>query len=173
LLHQTDLPLLIVPAGEHAVAGPLVMGYDGSDDARAAIATLGRLFPGREAVIAHAWDWPLTDTLSERALMAMPMVRASEVVDILKETAEDAAREVAEEGRALAEQHGLLARVELRQTTEGEWRALLAAAADLSAAVLAAGSRGRGGVTASLLGSVSTALAHHAERPTLIVRPAG
>ena len=173
LVHQAERPLLIVPAGEHDVGGPLVLGYDGSEDARNAVAAVGRLLPGRETVVVHVWTWPLTDTVTERALLAAPMVRESGMVEALKEAAEQIAAQIAEEGRDLAEQHGLRARSEIREATEGTWRALVAAADDLSAAAILAGSRGQGGVRSALLGSVSTALAHRAERPTLIVRPVG
>jgi nucleotide-binding universal stress UspA family protein len=45
------------------------------------------------------------------------------------------------------------------------------AADDAGAALIVAGSRGRGGIASALLGSVSSGLAHNAGRPTLIVRP--
>src|SRR4051794_31827927 len=37
LVHQADRAVLIIPAGEHSVGGPVVVGYDRSEDARAAI----------------------------------------------------------------------------------------------------------------------------------------
>jgi nucleotide-binding universal stress UspA family protein len=173
LVHQAERPVMIVPEGEHDLGGPVALAYDGSDDARSAIATAGRLFPGREAVIVHAWAWPLTDTLTERALLAAPMVRDSGMVEALREAAVEAATRVAEEGCHLAEQHGLNAQLVLRESTEGTWRAVVTAADELNAAVVIAGSRGLGAMKSVLLGSVSSALAHGATRATLIVPAAG
>jgi nucleotide-binding universal stress UspA family protein len=90
----------------------------------------------------------------------------------LKEAGKETAARIAEEGQDLAAQHGLDAASEVRESTEGTWRALVSTAADAGAAVVVVGSRGLGGVKSALLGSVSTALAHRAERPTMIVRPA-
>ena len=170
LLHQSDRPILIVPE-RFDEDGPVLIAYDGSDAARLAVQEAARLLPGREAVVAHVWDWPLTDTLTEKALLTTPMVAASEMVDLLKGAAEDVAQNVVEEGRSLAEQHGLKARSQLVEAYDGVWRGLAKAAENSGASVLVAGSRGRGGVKSALLGSVSTALAHNAERPTLVVRP--
>jgi nucleotide-binding universal stress UspA family protein len=171
LVHQSDRPLMIVPAGEHDMSGPVVLAYDGSNDARGAIATLGRLMPGRETVVVHAWTWPLTEAVTEQAVLTLPAAGYSEIAEALEQAAIQAARNVAEEGRNLAAQHGLSARMELRESTVGTWRALVDAATDLDAAAVVAGSRGLGGLKSMLLGSVSTALAHHADRPTLIVQP--
>ena len=171
LVHEADRPVLIVPAGEHDVSGPVVLGYDGSEDARNAVASVARLLPGREAKVVHAWTWPVTDSIFETGLHAAPVVRGAGVVEPLKEAGKETAARIAEEGQDLAAQHGLDAASEVRESTEGTWRALVATAADVGAAVVVVGSRGLGGVKSALLGSVSTALAHRAERPTMIVRP--
>jgi nucleotide-binding universal stress UspA family protein len=47
------------------------------------------------------------------------------------------------------------------------WPTTLSAADDIDAVC---GSRGRGGVARSLLGSVSAGLVHNAEMPTLVIR---
>jgi hypothetical protein len=46
---------------------------------------------------------------------------------------------------------------------------ILAAAADLEAEVIVLGTRGRGGPQSLLLGSVSNAIVHHADRPVLVI----
>jgi hypothetical protein len=38
------------------VLGPVLLGYDGSDAAREAIATAGRALGGREAVVITVWE---------------------------------------------------------------------------------------------------------------------
>jgi nucleotide-binding universal stress UspA family protein len=44
-------------------------------------------------------------------------------------------------------------------------------ASDRHATVIVAGSRGRGGLASTILGSVSSGLVHNAETPVLVVRP--
>jgi nucleotide-binding universal stress UspA family protein len=170
LLHEGGLPLLIVPAGEYDVSGPILFAYDGSDGAREALATLGRLLPGGRIVLVHAWEWPGADSRTVSGLEAsLPEIR--EIIQLLENWAEERARDVAEEGRRIAEDHGLAAEAETVETIDGAWRAIASAAEGRNAAMIAVGSRGRGRLTSSLLGSVSTALAHNLERPTLVIRP--
>lgn len=170
LLHGGGLPLLIVPAGDYDLSGPIIVGYDGSDGARDVLATLGRLLPGGGIILVHAWEWPGVDSRTVSGLQAsLPEIR--EIIQLLENWAEERAREVGEEGRRIAEGHGLAAEAETVETTDGAWRAIASTAEARNAAMIAVGSRGRGRLTSSLLGSVSTALAHNVARPTLIVRP--
>jgi nucleotide-binding universal stress UspA family protein len=46
---------------------------------------------------------------------------------------------------------------------------VLSVAADVNADVIVLGTRGRGGVKSMMLGSVSQAILHHADRPVLVV----
>ena len=171
LVHQADLPVLVVGTDDHAPQGPVAIAFDGSDGARAAVETAARLLAPREAMVVHAWHWPLSDTLAERALLSVPMPEVGDIVGSFRAAAEEEARAVAEEGRALAEQRGLTARAVLVEAGGSVWQGLAGAAAAADASVLVTGSRGRGGVAAAVLGSVSSALAHHLQRPMLVVRP--
>lgn len=73
ILHHAHCSVLIVPNTDLAPAGPVLIAYDGSEGARAAIATTGRLFPGRAATVVHAWRPMLRDSWSGRALLAAPI----------------------------------------------------------------------------------------------------
>ena len=168
LLHHADRPVLIVP---HVPAdGPVVIAYDGSDGARDAIEVAARRFPHRATVIAHAWVSPLRRSYAGAAIGAMPLPEGDELVRDLTDMFAGDAQETADEGVGLAAESGLPARAVVREAESSVWRTLAEIAADEGAAVLVVGSRGRGAVTSTVLGSVSASLAHNAERPVLIVR---
>ena len=169
LLHHAGRPVLVVPSGEGDLRGPLVVGYDGSGHARAAIAAAGRLFAGRETLVVHVWESMVRHSLSGRAVVALPNDEIRAVVGDVDEHFRERAAAVAAEGAALAREHGLDARPELAEADGSAWRGLLAAARSASAAAVIAGSRGRGAVASTVLGSVSAGLVHNADVPVLVV----
>jgi nucleotide-binding universal stress UspA family protein len=169
LLHHAGRPVLVVPSGEGDVHGPLVLGYDGSGHARAAIATAGRLFGDREAIVVHVWESMIRHSISGRAIAAFPNEEIRSVVGDVDEHFRQRAAAVAAEGAALAREHGLQARPELVDADGAAWRGLLAAAKTASAGAVIAGSRGRGAMASSVLGSVSSGLVHNADVPVLVV----
>jgi nucleotide-binding universal stress UspA family protein len=169
LLHHAERPVLIAPGDAPAPGGPAVLAYDDADGARTAIAVAARLLPGRPAVVVHAWSSPVDRSYAGRALELVPLADARELVGELEALVAAAADEVADAGAALARDAGLAARPRAVKATAGTWRAIAAAAADAGAAVIVAGSRGRGALAESVLGSVSAGLAHNAERPVLVV----
>jgi nucleotide-binding universal stress UspA family protein len=173
LLHHAGRPVLVVPAGEGDLHGPLVVGYDGSDHARAAIACAGRLFGGRVTLVVHVWESMVRHSLSGRAIAAFPNDEIRSVVGDVDEHFRERAAAVAAEGAALAREHGLVARPELAEADGSAWRGLLAAARAASAAAVIAGSRGRGAVASTVLGSVSSGLVHNADLPVLVVPDGG
>jgi nucleotide-binding universal stress UspA family protein len=171
VLHHASRPVLVVPADSGATDGPAVIGYDSSDGARAAIAATGRLLSGRPVTVVHVWNSPLRNTLSGRALARAPMPELREFSADYEQYFADAEAAVLEEGVALAREAGLDASGQTIESGSGAWRALAEVAADRGAAVIVTGSRGRGGVASTILGSVSSGLVHNAETPVLIVRP--
>lgn len=170
LLHHGRHPLLIVPPGEVRRGGPVVVGYDGSDGARNAIETAARCFPGREAIVVHGWSSPLTRSYPGTALSLVPVSDVQELTDDLTDLLAASAQDCAEAGAALAAEAGLAARGVEFECGPGAWRALRDVASREGAAVIVAGSGGRGAVRSAVLGSVSSGLAHNAETPVLIVR---
>jgi len=170
LLHHAERAVLIVPEAEAPTDGPLLIAYDGSPAAREAIAAVGRLLPGRSALVVHAWESALRHSLSGRALIGAPLPEIREFRDDLETWLREAAEATVEEGVELAQTAGLDAHGEAVESRSTAWRVLAATAETHDAAVVVAGSQGHGGVASVLLGSVSAGLVHHAERPTLIVR---
>lgn len=115
----------------------------------------------------------MRNTLSGRALAGAPIDELRAFSADYEQLFADGAASVVEEGVALAREAGLNASGETIESGGGAWRALAEAATDRGAAVIVAGSRGRGGLASTILGSVSSGLVHNAETPALIVRPLG
>ncbi|MDG4825344.1 universal stress protein [Asanoa sp. WMMD1127] len=76
VVHYTPRPALVVPhpllsAEEDALdAGPVVVGWDGSDGARGAMAAAARLFPGRRLLAAGVGDQETTADVTVTHLLA-------------------------------------------------------------------------------------------------------
>lgn len=138
--------------------GPVVVGVDGSPASRAALRYAAGQAVARDVVLraVHVWRWPVPAGPGD---MLPPVY--------------DPAVLAAEEQRVLAEAVAGLAvdmpdlRVERRLVRGRAAPALLAAAGD--AALTVVGSRGHGGFTGLLLGSVSHQLLHHAAGPVAVV----
>jgi nucleotide-binding universal stress UspA family protein len=169
LLHHAPAPILIVPGNGPTGEGPLLVGYDGSGPARDAIALTARLFPRHPATIVNAWSSPLDRSYEGEGLETMPLTDMHELVARLESICVEDAEELAGEGAATARELGLAARsVAVACGGVGVWRALMAAADHQDAAAIVVGSRGRGAIASTVLGSVSAGLAHNAARPVLV-----
>jgi nucleotide-binding universal stress UspA family protein len=170
LVHHADRPVLVVPPGTGQLTGPVLIGYDGSDGAKAAIATAARLLPGSETLVVHAWPSSIRNSFVGETLLAAPVAEIREVTNDLDEALAEAAEEIAAEGAAIAAEKQLNARSLAIPSTASAWRTLAATARDEAAAVVVAGCRGRGALASTVLGSVSSGLVHNADMPVLIVR---
>lgn len=155
------------PQGHASSAdGPLLLCFDGSADARRAIVRAGALFAGRRALVMTVWQ-PIADLDS----FAWSGVIATEAnaVDLNRTAAERGAR-IADEGVRLALNAGLKAEPIVAEANGPVWRTIVEIAARHDAAAIVMGSRGLTGVRSMLLGSVSRAVLHHADRPSLVIR---
>jgi nucleotide-binding universal stress UspA family protein len=168
LLHNTDVPLLIVPDGSGALDGPVAVAYDGSEGARRAIQAVGRLFSGR-AVVVHAWEPVFHRSLAERALASGRIDDLPKMVMEIHEAVADRAETTTEEGVAAARAAGLDAVGDTVEADDGAWRAVARAARAHGAAAIATGTRGLGAARSVLHGSVSSGLVQNAELPVLVV----
>jgi nucleotide-binding universal stress UspA family protein len=169
LLHQTDVPLLVVPDGGGALDGPVVAAYDGSEGARRAIQTVGRLLSGHAAVVVHGWEPMFHRGLTAHALAAGPIDGLGETVVQLHRAFAERAATTTEEGVAAARAAGLDAVGDTIASDDGAWRAVAGAARAHRASVIAVGTRGLGAARSVLLGSVSSGLVQNAELPVLVV----
>jgi len=146
------------------VAGRIVVGVDGSAHARQALrfALAEAALRGARVVVVGSWAVP------PLAATGVGMIPA---FDLLRTELADSASEVL--SRELAEVADAAAGVEVEQhLAQGDAAGVLVEAA-AGAELLVVGSRGRGGVTGTVLGSVSRACLHHAPCPVAVVHDAG
>ena len=176
LLHHSRRPLLVAPppgpAGrddtERAEA-PLLLGYDGSAEARRAIEAAGALLSVRQAIVETAWCE--YGSVAAAGAAGLPPSVAADAARKLDEEIETGALATAGEGAELARAAGLEARAEVTAARHGVAGTLLERAGEHGAAALAVGSRGRTAVGAALLGSVASSLLFDAPLPLLVVPP--
>ena len=144
--------------------GPLLLCYDGSEDATHAIQRAGALLPGRPALILHVWQ--PTPRMGRLGFAGETVSMVGE----LDQAAAEHGRRVADKGVHIAQQAGLDAVPLAVEVTGPIWATIVETADRYHAATIVLGSRGLSGVRLMLLGSVSSAVVHHADRPTLVIR---
>jgi len=145
----------------------ILIAYDGSDDAKAAIEHAASLMPGEPAVVVTVWE-PYVQMLTRYPAPGALVVGGDETGEI-DGASREAAEDKSDEGAALARSHGLEAASRAVAREDSVCETLLAEADRANAAAIVTGSRGLGGLSSLLLGSVSHALLQHADRPVVIV----
>jgi nucleotide-binding universal stress UspA family protein len=155
------------PAGHTRTGdGPLVLCYEGSEDAKYAIEHAGRVLGGRDALVVTVWQ-PTPAPGGYASAGATDSTFGFVEVD---PAAADLGERVARDGVRIAQRAGLHAKPVAVQATGPVWKTIVEIADRHDAAIIAMGSRGLTGLRPMLLGSVSSAIVHHADRPTLIIR---
>jgi nucleotide-binding universal stress UspA family protein len=157
---------------EKNLGGPVLICFDGSNDAASAIAAAGRLLGARPAVVVAVREplevWAPYDpaTILDAGITKL----ASKSLDV-DAIADDVAQCRLDKGLELARAAGFPAQERIARGTP--WRAICDLADELDAAVIVLGARGLSRVRSALLGSVSAAVSVHAGRPVLIVHADG
>ena len=145
----------------------IVICYDGSADADAAVDAVAALMPSQAVTLLTVWE-PFLEVVTRfgPGLEMWPSDIDHQQIDA---AAESAAKDLVEEGAQRARQAGLDARgvtvprgATIAETIIGEAR-------EQSAGLIVIGTRGLTGVKSMMLGSVSHAVLQHADRPVLIV----
>jgi nucleotide-binding universal stress UspA family protein len=151
---------------------PVLVAYDGSAEARAALREAVALFGQRPLIVVSVWEPGLaTMTMApppgEVGMGYMPDPTEVAAVDRAQS---DHATNAAEAGASVA--RGLGATVEALAVPDSVDVAetLASIAEERDAAAMVVGSRGLGAIKARLLGSTSRKLLHHTQRPVLVVR---
>jgi nucleotide-binding universal stress UspA family protein len=147
---------------------PVLLCFDGSEDAAAAIASAGELLGPRPAVVLTVQEPISSFQPSDPAtILDAPIGRlfskALELDEIADEVAQDDVNRAIELARGAGfDAQGRVARGKA-------WKAICDVASELDAPVIVLGARGLSRVQSALLGSVSAAVSVHAGRPVLIV----
>jgi len=153
------------------VAGesPILIAYDGSEPARAAVTAAGDLFAPARAV----WEPGLTQVMlmPDATGMGSTMMpydpRAARDVE---RASEEHAQALAEDGARLAREAGLDAEAITAEDNLTPEDAIVASAETNGARAIVIGSRGLRGLKSKLVGSTSAHVLRHALRPVVVVR---
>ncbi|WP_067459374.1 universal stress protein [Actinomadura macra] len=147
----------------------VLIAFDGSDDARTAVEYAARHVRPEPTVILTVWE-PLLMQLSWAPLAAAAPVTTDLQDDQYEE--EKQAEALARQGADLALAAGLTEVTPRAERGTGPvWATIVDVADELDASLIVTGSRGLAGARSVLLGSVSTRVLHHVQRPTLVVPP--
>ena len=147
-----------------AASGPVLFAYDGSELAELAIEQAGQqLAPGRDALVLCVWQPADVGFIpvDDRHFDAQD---ASEV--------QEAARQTAARGAALAEQAGFRPESMAVQAAP-TWKGIVETAEERRASLIVLGSHRRSGLVGHLLGSVAAAVVAHSASSVLIVHHQG
>jgi len=159
---HAEVPVVVVRGeADRPVSGRVVVAVDGSPASREAVAFAFAYAARHGAALhaLHAWEVPVFDA---PGVTAPPSLALEEIGD-------DEVRLTAESLAGWSERFPEV--VVTREVVHGPVERLVVEAS-ANADLLVVGSRGRGGFTGLLLGSVSQAALHHSHCPVAVVRPA-
>lgn len=145
----------------------VVVGYDGSPAAAAAIEAGTLLLPGAHSWITYMWVPPFASEQVRKRLWERNS-NVNALIDAVAREGEREAQRITAMGVALARAAGWEAEPLVEQTYGGEGTGIVQAVEKVDAEAVVVGSRGLGG-TDAILGSVSDMVAHYCSRPTLVI----
>jgi nucleotide-binding universal stress UspA family protein len=144
---------------------PSLICYDGSEAAKKAITLAAELLTVQEAIVLTVWQ-PI-DVAGGIGWTGGSAGTLNFVE--LDRAASDEAVLLANDGVLAATEAGLDAQAKTIQASGPVWSTICEVADRDHAGVIVMGSRGLSGVKSVLMGSVSSAVLHHASQPTLVV----
>lgn len=145
----------------------VLLAYDGSPAAVAAIEVGARLLPSAEATVAYLWTPPFASPPLRKRLSLLAST-ASELVDLLEREGSAEADRLVGTGVVQAQAVGWTAEAVVRRSFGGDGYRFASLADEVGPDVLLAGTRGLTGPEA-LLNSFTDLLVHHSTHPVLLV----
>ena len=145
----------------------ILIAFDGSPDARAAVEQAAKLFPDQSATVLSVWQ-PFLEVMT-RTSIGFGMVPSIPDPDEVDAASQKAAEQTAADGVELAAEHGMKAEARTSSYTSTIGRGILIEADRFGADAVVMGSRGLGGVKSLLLGSVSHEVLQRADRTVVVV----
>lgn len=152
--------------------GPVLLCFDGSDNAAHAIAQASERLASAPAIVLTVCEpLPAWEPYDPLTVLSAPLSKLGSRAIELDEAIQEVAQATMEAGVARARSAGFAA---YGRTARGKpWRVICDVAEEIDASTIVMGARGLSRVQSVLLGSVSTAVATHADRPVLIVPARG
>jgi nucleotide-binding universal stress UspA family protein len=145
---------------------PVLIAYDGSVHAGAAVRAAAAVLAPRTAVVVCVWT-PIESVAA--ALIALPASVAQAGGRAIDAASREEAERLAAEGAELARGAGLEASSRPVEGVGPAWNAIVRCADEIDAAVVVTGTRGRSPLAAAVLGSTAQGVLGHAGRPVLVV----
>jgi nucleotide-binding universal stress UspA family protein len=147
----------------------IVIAYDGSENARHAIAVAARELGPRHAEVVHAWE-PLSSATSRLAIYAVAFGGAAgDEVELEAERA----RATADEGARIAREAGFDAKAITLRSDGPVADAIVQYVEEHAPPIVVMGTRGLSGARSVIAGSVSHQVTQHLHTPVLTVPPDG
>lgn len=154
----------------------ILIGYDGSLDAQAAVDHTATLMPGAQTTVLTIWrsfepGLEYHGGLEGATMYKGPLGHGPQDLDFANwdEMLEAAALAKATEGAERATRAGLQATPQVAKQRASVADALIDAADELDASAIVLGSRGLTGARSWLMGSVSHAALQQADRPVIVI----
>jgi nucleotide-binding universal stress UspA family protein len=150
---------------QHTNGHVVLVCYDGSEDARAAIEAVADVAADHEVIVACFWQG-LANVANRYALSLLDIVQDPASIN---EREQARAIKVADEGAEIARGVGLDVKARAPEAQGGLDEAINDFADQIDAHLVVIGSRGRSSVGSALLGDVSHDVVQRARRPVLVV----
>jgi nucleotide-binding universal stress UspA family protein len=143
----------------------ILIAYDGSADAQAAIKRAGELMKGSPATVLTVWEQ--YEDLVSRVGAGMPVGDVD--YEGLDRSYHEQARRRAEEGAQLARDAGLKAEARIYVRSGSIAESILTEADEVGAQAIVLGTRGLTGLKSILMGSVSHSVLQQSDLPVIVV----
>ena len=144
--------------------GPILICYDGSENARSALDAAAALFAPRTTLVVCYWE-PFGANNKHFGIDILELVQDPQEINAREE---QLAWTIAEAGAEIAGQAGLTAAAQAVKIDGPIDEAILVHADEIDAAAIVLGSRSRTGVRSLILGDIANEVAQRATRPVFL-----